>query len=77
MIGDLEQKLQGHIQPTDTLPEIRHTFSHFHLTMHPIIAHISNTPNQVMAGDQQDWYQPQQLSGIGLAAPIKTLLNRL
>jgi len=77
LIKNLEQSLQGHIQTTDTLPEIRHTFSHFHLTMQPILATISNTPSQVMAGHLRDWYQPQQLSGIGLAAPIKALLNSL
>jgi len=77
LIENLEQSLQSRIQTTDTLPEIRHTFSHFHLTMQPILATISNTSLQVMAGNQRDWYQPQQLSGIGLAAPIKTLLNSL
>lgn len=77
LIENFEQHLQGQIQITDTLPEIRHTFSHFHLIIQPIMATLSNASAQVMAGSQRDWYQPQQLAGIGVAAPIKTLLSSL
>jgi len=77
LVALLEQKLQGQIQTTDSLPAIRHTFSHFHLNIHPIKASVSNLPAQIMADDQQAWYHPQQLTGIGLAAPIKILLGNL
>lgn len=77
LIEQLEQKLQTQIQTTESLPVIRHTFSHFHLNIHPVMASVSNLPAQVMANDLQAWYHPKQLSGIGLAAPIKTLLSKL
>jgi len=77
LIDNLQQSLQGQIQATGSLPEIRHTFSHFHLTMQPVLATLHNAPEQINNGEHRDWYQPQQLSGIGLAAPIKALLSNL
>jgi len=77
LIYQLEQKLQAQIQTTESLPAIRHTFSHFHLNIHPVLASVSHVPAQIMAGDKQRWYHPRQLTGIGLAAPIKTLLSKL
>jgi len=77
LIDNLQQRLQGKIQTTGSLPEIRHTFSHFHLTMRPVLAKLHNAPVQISESGQRNWYQPQQLSGIGLATPIKNLLVNL
>jgi A/G-specific adenine glycosylase len=77
LIEQLQQKLQAQIQTTASLPAIRHTFSHFHLNIHPIMASVSKLPAQIMANDLQAWYHPKQLTGIGLAAPIKALLSKL
>lgn len=77
LIEQLENSLQAQIQTSAFLPVIRHTFSHFHLNIHPIMASVSNLPNRIMADDLQAWYHPNKLMGIGLAAPIKTLLNEL
>ena len=77
LIEQLEHQLQGPIQLIETLPVRRHTFSHFHLNIHPLIASISNAPAQVMADNKRNWHHPQQLTGIGLATPIKALLNSL
>jgi len=77
LIDNLQQSLQVQIQVTGSLPEIRHTFSHFHLTMQPILAKLHNAPMQINDAGQRGWYQPQQLTGIGLATPIKNLLSNL
>ena len=54
----------------------RHTFSHYHYEMQPVLARI-DTPMRIMEADQQLWYNKSQPAEIGLAAPIKKLLNRL
>lgn len=77
LIDALQQSLQAQIRVTGSLPEIRHTFSHFHLTMQPILATLHNTLVQINDPAQRDWYQPQQLGDIGLATPIKKLLAGL
>jgi len=77
LIDNLQQSLQAQIQITGSLPEIRHTFSHFHLTMQPVLAKLHNAPAQINDAGQRGWYQPQQLGGIGLATPIKNLLAGL
>jgi len=56
------------------LPSFRHTFSHYHLDITPVLAELE--PNtQVMDGDRQVWYKGGQPPG-GLAAPIKKLLEQ-
>ncbi len=55
----------------------RHTFSHYHLDISPIVITLDVTPSIVMEGDQQLWYNLHQPATIGLAAPIKKLMARL
>lgn len=77
LIETMSQTLQQKIKPGDSLPELHHTFSHFHLLMQPRLASLSEASGQIMDGDRWRWYNPQQLVGIGLAAPIKNLLENL
>jgi len=77
LITNSEQQLQGRIEVTDQLSKVQHTFSHYHLTMQPLLAKLDGAPAQVLSGQQRDWYHPRQLSGIGLATPIKNLLDSL
>ncbi len=55
----------------------RHTFSHYHLDIQPILAVLPTTPGAVMAGDRALWYNRRQPPAIGLAAPVAGLLARL
>jgi A/G-specific adenine glycosylase len=77
LLVQLAESVQGDIEPGKNLPERRHTFSHFHLVMHPQLAHLHRSPGQVMDGGQWRWYHPRKPQGIGLAAPIKNLLDEL
>ncbi|AKH68507.1 A/G-specific DNA-adenine glycosylase [Spongiibacter sp. IMCC21906] len=62
----------GRIQPW---AQLRHTFSHFHLDIHPIHIKLNREPGCVMEGESQLWYNGQPQQKIGLAAPVKKLLN--
>ncbi|MDP1774389.1 MAG: A/G-specific adenine glycosylase [Methylobacter sp.] len=58
-----------------TLATRRHTFSHYHLDYTPLLVQADNPINFVMEADQTVWYKVEQLNKLGLAAPIKQLLQ--
>ncbi len=58
-------------------PEFRHTFSHYHLDIHPVLVTLPTTPAAVMEASNQLWYNKLQPATVGLAAPVASLLARL
>ncbi|UAW98621.1 A/G-specific adenine glycosylase [Halopseudomonas nanhaiensis] len=75
--ADLDEWLAGNslaardVQPLDPL---RHTFSHFHLDIHPLLVRVE--PGDAVAETGQVWYNLRQPTRLGLAAPVKVLLER-
>ncbi len=59
------------------LTPMRHTFSHFHLDITPIKARVQPPADSVMEGKPLLWYNIQQPQNVGLAAPVKKLLQQL
>jgi A/G-specific adenine glycosylase len=57
--------------------DFRHTFSHYHLDITPVLATLDGAPGAVMEGDGQLWYNVRQPPQIGLAAPVASLLEKL
>ena len=57
--------------------EIKHTFSHFHLKITPIQTQIRTKVQGTMEPERWLWYSLEQVTTIGLAAPIKTMLDTL
>lgn len=55
----------------------RHTFSHYHLDITPIKSFVQGQAESVNDGDRWHWFQPDQPSELGLAAPVKKLLGKL
>jgi A/G-specific adenine glycosylase len=54
----------------------RHTFSHYHLDIHPVRVQVAHKPN--MVGEAPIlWYNLAQPANVGLAAPVKKLLDTL
>ena len=60
----------------DRLPEYRHSFTHFELTLHPLLVRTAAGPGLV-ADEQRLWYDPRQPAMIGLAKPAVALIERL
>ncbi len=58
-------------------PEFRHTFSHYHLEIRPLLLHVASPAPAVMEADRQLWYNVRENPRIGLAAPVVDLLRQL
>jgi A/G-specific adenine glycosylase len=60
-------------------PILRHTFSHFHLEIQPIVINISNSHHTVMEPQRYLWYKAGLDNNFpgGLAAPVQRLLDQL
>ena len=67
------------LEPGDieSWPVFRHTFSHYHLDIEPVLAKLPTQSEQVMDADRQLWYNVRQPPQIGLAAPVVGLLAQL
>ncbi|MZI92693.1 A/G-specific adenine glycosylase [Vibrio sp. CAIM 722] len=61
----------------ETLITFRHTFSHYHLDITPVLFELSAKPDMIMEGTKGLWYNLTQPEQIGLAAPVKQLLDSL
>jgi A/G-specific adenine glycosylase len=74
-----KQKLKVHEQTL--LPEIKHTFSHFHLIIQPVLCHIKKEPVRISEQRpnerEQLWYQIEQAQNVGLASPVKKLIQQV
>lgn len=57
------------------LPKLRHTFSHFHLDIEPVLLRI--TPQIARDDDGDIWFTPGSPPQVGLAKPVSTLLDIL
>ncbi|CAM4442905.1 MAG: Adenine DNA glycosylase [Legionellaceae bacterium] len=77
---DMElSKLYSHfgiieIADEESLPSFRHTFSHFHLDIYPIVTHVKKCHYQIMDENQMIWYNHEESPKLGLATPVKQLL---
>ena len=81
-----KKELGTQIKSQQTWPVVRHTFSHFHLDITPVLLQgdnlfsdnplLNNHSNRVMDSDRWVWYKGDSTTG-GLAAPVKRLLIEL
>jgi A/G-specific adenine glycosylase len=58
------------------LPQIRHAFTHFDLTITPLYLECEG-PAGVMEAPDAVWYNPGEPQAVGLPAPVRSLLDRL
>ena len=57
-------------------PVLRHTFSHFHLDITPVLVRAED-PDRCLESAGTLWYPLDHSVKLGLAAPVKKLLDRL
>lgn len=60
-----------------SLPAFRHTFSHYHLDIHPIILSYRYQRNSLSDDKLLLWYDVKNPTKLGLAAPVQRLLKEL
>jgi len=63
-------------RPTATLDVVRHSFSHYHLDITPVLFE-ADRKNEVAETDRWLWYSLDHSLEVGLAAPVKKLLSKL
>ncbi len=75
---DMLDQGQYQIANQQALPGFRHTFSHFHLDVQPILVRLKQqSQHQVMEPKQTLWYNIEQPSKVGLAAATERILASL
>lgn len=61
----------------DTLSSFRHTFSHFHLEIVPVVLQVNGSALQLREAKPLLWYNEKTSRNLGFAAPIKKLLENI
>ena len=59
------------------LESFRHTFSHFHLDITPVLLQLPELPQHSVTESATQWFDLQQPVNVGLAAPTKRILDSL
>jgi A/G-specific adenine glycosylase len=65
------------VHEVEEWPVVRHTFSHFHLQITPVLAATTVVHDAVMEAQGRLWYNPETRDERGFAAPVERLLQRL
>ena len=60
-----------------TLDPFRHTFTHFHLHIHPVVISVKRKAQRVMEDEMQIWYNPSRPEAVGLPKPIQLIMRKL
>ncbi len=71
------QQFQITVADYEELPAFRHTFSHYHLDIHPVVVEASKLPAKLMEADCQIWYNPKAPEAVGLPKPVQTIVRNL
>lgn len=59
------------------LPQVSHAFTHFDLDIAPKLVTLPPGSRTIMASENLVWYKAAALQELGIAAPIRALLERL
>lgn len=69
-------EFQLEVKKLTALPAFRHTFSHYHLDIHPVVVPVRK-PAKIMECSDQIWYKHDQPGSIGLPKPVQQILGKL
>lgn len=72
-IGNLD------VETLESLPIYKHTFSHYHLEITPVLCRpnaATGAATASVAESDETWYKPESQQALGLAAPVKKLLEK-
>ena len=74
--GWWRERVGGRPVQGDRGPPIRHSFTHFRLTIHPIRYRLDNPPDAVAEAGRWIWYHPGTgRPAVGIPAPVATLIQ--
>ena len=72
-----DEHLGAAVDGETPMPRVDHTFTHFDLTIQPLLIHLASPPRAVMDREEWLWYNPAHEIRVGVASPITTLLQSL
>jgi len=72
----VRQRFGWAVADIETAPEFRHTFTHFHLDILPLRIRLSGEVSRVADAGEIAWRQPGAELDLGVAAPIRKLIER-
>jgi A/G-specific adenine glycosylase len=61
----------------EELPLRRHTFSHFHLDIVPLVCRLDPAQGNLVRDEASLWFRQQQGEKVGLAAPVNRLIQEI
>ncbi len=70
-------QLHLRIHQYQLLETFRHTFTHYHLDIFPVLILVKKKPSRLMEESQQIWYNPHHPETIGLPKPIQSIVRHL
>jgi len=70
-------RLQTTPTALQALTPFRHTFSHYHLDINPVLVSIDRPAETIMETDDRLWYNLARPQTLGLAAPVVKLLKSI
>ena len=65
------------VESTIKLEPFRHTFSHFHLDITPVVAVVNSAPRKQVAEMPSKWFTLNEPIEVGLAAPTTKIIKQL
>jgi A/G-specific adenine glycosylase len=68
------RELRAHQPTAQPLGALRHAFTHFDLDIEPVRIDCDGAQG-VMESDRYVWYKPAAPQAVGIAAPVKTLIE--
>lgn len=72
----LRQRFHANIRTHTLLPSFRHSFTHYHLQITPLLCDVASGRFVADDGDHA-WCTPTQFAQLGLPAPVRSLLASL
>ena len=61
-------------RPAENQPSFRHTFTHYHLDIEPVLIHINDGQNRISSNPRHIWYSNNTKHKLGLSAAAVKLL---
>lgn len=72
-IAFCERQLAAGVHSSGALDPVRHSFSHYHLVIQPLLIKLERVPTAIREGSELQSWPLTELPAVGLAAPVKRL----
>jgi A/G-specific adenine glycosylase len=76
LLSHCQERFHCRVAAMEIWPARKHTFSHFHLNITPLLMHVTDVRPTVMENTNTLWYNTCQPQDLGFAAPVRSLLDQ-